>query len=477
MGEPYASADQFYSGLVHVRRRVDGTFVHEDTFDFQDLVKGEFFGRSVTIRGDVMAAGAPGAANENGVSTGAVVVFEDGDDGFSQSQVLAPADLHQHGSFGASVDTDGRTMAVGAPRADGDEEKEGAVFLFEQVDGVWTEVALLRAPDPIERAEFGASVAVEGDFLIVGAPGNSRAGEQEGAAHAYRRVDGIFGCDGAYSAVRSRLQRTGRFSYEQEYLEHGYKELTIPSGAGGGPRLDPHALHIWPRGAHMMIALPNLDGSFTCTLFWPYAGAGGFETIDTRDEVLDTFRRQFPDAVPVMPDLVDEYLANPVGSLVTIRCAPWYRDDRALLVGDAAHAVVPFYGQGANAALEDCLLVMDEIDRHDADWAAAFRSFAERRKPDTDALADLALDNFIEMRDHVASRWFLAHSALERAVHRRLPSLLVPLYTMVTFSRLPYGEAVRRARRQRIVLRIVLIALAALVAVVVVGAVIATQGS
>lgn len=267
----------------------------------------------------------------------------------------------------------------------------------------------------------------------------------------------VFGADGAYSAIRGRLQRSGRFSYEQDYLEHGYKELTIPPDADGAHRLDPDALHIWPRGAHMMIALPNADGSFTCTLFWPYVGEGGFEKIDTPDEVTATFEAQFPDAVAVMPDLVDDYLANPVGSLVTIRCSPWNLDDRVLLVGDAAHAVVPFYGQGANAALEDCLIVMDEIDRHGDDWAAAFAAFAETRKPDADALADLALDNFIEMRDHVASRLFLAQSALERSVHRRFPSLLVPLYTMVTFTRLPYREAVRRARRQRLALRIAVI--------------------
>ena len=283
----------------------------------------------------------------------------------------------------------------------------------------------------------------------------------------------VFGADGAYSAVRGRLQRSGRFSYEQDYLEHGYKELTIPPGTDGRHRLDPGALHIWPRGAHMMIALPNIDGSFTCTLFWPFDGDGGFEEIDAPDEVIDTFSAQFPDVLAVMPDLVEEYLANPVGSLVTIRCSPWNLDDKALLIGDAAHAVVPFYGQGANAALEDCLLIMDELERHGDDWAGAFATFATARRPDTDALADLALDNFIEMRDHVASRLFLAHTALERTVHRRFPRLLVPLYTMVTFSRLPYREAVRRAHRQRVMLRVVvvlaLLVLAAL-AITIIGA-------
>ena len=179
----------------------------------------------------------------------------------------------------------------------------------------------------------------------------------------------MIGADGAYSAVRTRLQRTDRFSYEQNFLEHGYKELTIPARADGSYAMEPHALHIWPRGGHMMIALPNTDGSFTCTLFWPFGGPVGFERVDTEREVHDTFLAQFPDAVELMPQLTDEYLRNSTSSLVTIRCGPWFFDDRIVLLGDAAHAVVPFYGQGANAALEDVTIFMELLASHDGEWA------------------------------------------------------------------------------------------------------------
>jgi kynurenine 3-monooxygenase len=287
------------------------------------------------------------------------------------------------------------------------------------------------------------------------------------------RFDVMIGADGAYSAVRNRLQRIDRFSYEQDYLEHGYKELTIPARADGSHAMEPHALHIWPRGGHMMIALPNKDGSFTCTLFWPYGGPIGFERVDTEREVTETFLEQFPDAVDLMPELADEYLRNSTSSLVTIRCGPWFYDDRIVLLGDAAHAVVPFYGQGANAALEDVTIFMDLLATNDGAWGPTMARFYAQRKPDTDALADLALDNFVEMRDRVASPLFRLRTRAEQRMHRWAPRWITPLYEMVTFSRTPYVEAVARAKRQSAVIDRLMLAVAAVILLVVVTIILA----
>ncbi len=280
-------------------------------------------------------------------------------------------------------------------------------------------------------------------------------------------ADLIVGADGAYSAVRRHLLRHVPSSYSEDELEHGYKELTIPPAADGGHRIDPNALHIWPRGTHMMIALPNPDGSFTCTLFWPFDGPVGFERITEPGDVVAVFERQFPDALDLMPDLTIEYVANPTSSLVTIRCQPWHHEGTVILLGDACHAVVPFYGQGANAALEDITILMDELASY-PDRSEAFAAFFERRKPDADALDQLARDNFVEMRDRVASRRFLLTKRLKQALARLLPGRFEPLYTMVTFSRRPYAEAVAKARRQdRALLAGSVLALAAVVAAVV----------
>ncbi|MGI9601732.1 MAG: FAD-dependent oxidoreductase [Acidimicrobiales bacterium] len=282
------------------------------------------------------------------------------------------------------------------------------------------------------------------------------------ATSGQRRYDVIFGTDGAYSAVRQRLQRTSAFDFEQDFLEHGYKELTIPAAGDGGFRMEPEALHIWPRGSHMLIALPNPDGSFTCTLFWPHETDQqlGVDGASARA----VFAADFADALDLMPDMESEFDDHPVGTLLTTRCQPWNLDDRILLLGDAAHAVVPFYGQGANAGLEDVSLLVRELDRGH-DWTGAFDRFARGRKPDTDALAQLALDNYVEMRDHVASRWFLAGKWLERLLHRLFPQWFTPLYTMVTFTSTPYAEAVQRARRQQQVTVAIVIAAAAVVLV------------
>ncbi|MFQ3650465.1 MAG: NAD(P)/FAD-dependent oxidoreductase [Gemmataceae bacterium] len=250
----------------------------------------------------------------------------------------------------------------------------------------------------------------------------------------------IIGADGAYSAVRASMQRRERFNFSQAYLDHGYKELHFPPGS----TLQPHALHIWPRGGFMMIALPNADGSFTGTLFWPYTL---FDQIQTAQQVVTFFREQFPDAVPLLPTLTQDYATNPIGSLVTIRCAPWHVG-RAVLVGDASHAVVPFLGQGMNAAFEDCTTLVEELLAHPDQPERAFAAYDARRRADCDVLAQLCLDNFHEMRDHVGSRWFVWSKRLSLWLMRLLPGY-VPLYTLVEFTRVPYAQAQRRVRRQQ----------------------------
>jgi kynurenine 3-monooxygenase len=285
-------------------------------------------------------------------------------------------------------------------------------------------------------------------------------------------ADLVVGADGAFSEVRLALQKTDRFDYAQSYLKHGYKELTIPAAPGGGFRMEEHALHIWPRGGFMMIALPNVDGSFTCTAFWPFTGDNSFSALATREEVRGYFARVFPDALPLMPGLEEDFLLNAVGSLVTVRCAPWRYKDRVVLLGDAAHAIVPFYGQGANAAFEDCIVLDECLREFGADVGEALGTYERRRKRHADALADLAIGNFLEMRDKTASKTFLLAKKVEKSLARLFPSLFVPLYYMVTFSRTPYDDAVRRARIQwRVVLAgavaalvIVLVILAAILA-------------
>jgi kynurenine 3-monooxygenase len=263
----------------------------------------------------------------------------------------------------------------------------------------------------------------------------------------------IVGADGAFSAVRAQMQKHERFNYRQDYLTHGYKELMIPAGAGGSFQMEKHALHIWPRGSFMMIALPNQDGSFTCTLFWPYEGPNSFAALRAEADILAFFRRQFPDAVPLLPNLVDEFLHNPTGALVTIRCQPWHIGSRAVLLGDACHAVVPFLGQGMNAAFEDCTVLNECLAEHGRDWEAAFRKYESLRKENLDTLADLCIENFIEMRDRVGSRWFVFKKNLAVGLHRVLPGWYLPLYTMVEFTRIPYADALRRARRQDRIVR------------------------
>src|SRR5437763_1346916 len=256
------------------------------------------------------------------------------------------------------------------------------------------------------------------------------------------RGDSVIGVDGAFSAVRQSMQKKlDGFQYDESYLAHGYKELTIPPAAGGSWVMEKNALHIWPRKSFMMIALPNPDGSFTCTLFWEFKGPRSFESTKTDDDVRRFFDEEFPDAVPLMPALLEDYRENPTGSLVTIRCAPWYYKDKVALVGDAAHAVVPFYGQGMNAAFEDCVVLDECLAQFSDNRQRAFAEYFARRKENSDALADLAVENFVEMRDKTASKAFRAKKKLDHWLEGLLPDIYVPLYTMISFTRIPYATA------------------------------------
>ena len=262
-------------------------------------------------------------------------------------------------------------------------------------------------------------------------------------------ADAVVGVDGAFSAVRKSMQREiANFQYDESHLAHGYKELTIPPAPDGSWRMEKNALHIWPRKSFMMIALPNPDGSFTCTLFWAFEGPRSFATTKTDDDVRRFFGEEFPDAVSLMPTLLDDFRDNPTGSLVTIRCAPWFYRDKICLLGDAAHAVVPFYGQGMNAAFEDCVVLDECLQNSPQDRERAFAEYFHRRKENADALADLAIGNFIEMRDKTASRAFRAKKKLDHLLEGLLPGVYLPLYTMVTFTRMPYATAAKRARFQ-----------------------------
>ncbi len=258
-----------------------------------------------------------------------------------------------------------------------------------------------------------------------------------------RTVDSevVIACDGSASAIRSEMLRLGRFNFSQQYLDYGYKELSIPSGPGGKHILEPHALHIWPRGSYMLIALPNVDGTFACILFLPFEGPDSFAQLDTKPAVIQFFRSRFPDAFSLMPDVADNFFANPTGTMVTIKCAPWHVSGRVLLLGDAAHAIVPFFGQGINCGFEDCTCLLELVDRHGPDWKRVFTEFEEARKANTDAIADLAVENFVEMRDRVADPRFLFRKKVELALEAKYPGLFVPKYSMVTFHRIPYATA------------------------------------
>lgn len=273
--------------------------------------------------------------------------------------------------------------------------------------------------------------------------------EMEDGTHQHVKSDRIIGTDGAFAATRGKLQITDRFNYSQSYLHVGYKELTIPAGKDGSFLLEKNALHIWPRGSFMMIALPNPAGDFTCTLFFPYEL---FDRLKTDTEITDFFNQEFADAVPMMPTLLADFKQNPVGNLVTVKCYPWVKDDKVALMGDAAHAIVPFYGQGMNCSFEDVVVFDQMIDTYGNDWNAVFDAYQKERKPNADAIADLAVQNYYEMADKVGDKHFLHKKHIEHELTELYPDQFKSQYELTTFSLSGYKYAWDQGQKNDVLL-------------------------
>lgn len=307
-------------------------------------------------------------------------------------------------------------------------------------------LALIRIADKYENLRFHFGQKCLGVDL------KSNTAHFEHAATGGRRAAGaplIFGTDGAFSAVRRSLMKLPRFNYSQQYLEYGYKELHLPPRADGAHAMNPNALHIWPRGKFMMIALPNVDGSFTGTLFLPFDGPeASFEQLQTDEQIMAFFRKYFPDSIPLIPGLMEDFHNNPTSALVTVRCHPWQYENKVLLLGDASHAIVPFYGQGMNSGFEDCSILDELMEAHNDDWSLIMESFNRDRPGDANAVADLALRNFVEMRDRVADPRFLLRKEVEAYLNEKYPEDFLPLYSQVTFSHIPYSRALAEGLAQ-----------------------------
>jgi kynurenine 3-monooxygenase len=259
----------------------------------------------------------------------------------------------------------------------------------------------------------------------------------------------VFAADGAFSAVRyNSMQKLDRFQYSQNYIADGYREILLPANPDGSYRMDKDALHIWPRGRFMMIALANEDGSFTCTLFMPHSGGEhAFDRLTSKEAIDNFFKEVFPDFYYMMPNIADAWEDHPLSSLAIIRSYPWTHGKTALM-GDAAHATVPFYGQGMNAGFEDCTVLWDLMQKHNHDWTAIFDEYSRERKPDGDALQDLSLDNYYVMRDYVADPAFLLRKKIEAKFSELYPDKWMPLYSQVTFSEIRYSVAYKQGQVQ-----------------------------
>lgn len=271
--------------------------------------------------------------------------------------------------------------------------------------------------------------------------------EMEDGSRQQFKSDRILGADGAFASTRARMQISDRFDYNQFYLPVGYKELEIPAAAGGGFMMEKNALHIWPRGAFMMIALPNPAGDFTCTLFLPFEGEKSFANLQTRDQVQAFFESEFPDAMPMMPTLLDDFFKNPTSSLVTVRCYPWVKADKLALMGDAAHAVVPFYGQGMNCSFEDVVVLDECIGKYGPNWSLAFDTYQKLRKPNADAISELAIQNYSEMADKVGDQHFLHKKHIEHELTELYPDKFKSQYELTTFSLSPYKYALDMGKK------------------------------
>jgi kynurenine 3-monooxygenase len=266
-------------------------------------------------------------------------------------------------------------------------------------------------------------------------------GETERGAWEDKKYDMVFGADGAFSRIRHRMQRQSMFNYSQEFLNIGYKELNIPANPNGTHKLDKNSFHIWPRGEYMLIALPNLDGSFTCTLFMPFEGENSFDLLKERKDVVTFFETNFPDSIDVIPELAEDFFKNPTSTLVTMKCFPWTYGDKVALIGDACHAIVPFYGQGMNAGFEDISILYEMMEKYGEDWETVFSEYEKSRKPNADAIAELSYRNFLEMSSKTADDKFLLQKKIEKVFSDRHPDKWIPLYSRVTFSDRPYSEA------------------------------------
>jgi kynurenine 3-monooxygenase len=259
----------------------------------------------------------------------------------------------------------------------------------------------------------------------------------------------IFGTDGAYSAVRMALQKTARFDYSQQYAPQGYKELAIPALPGGGWPLQPDALHIWPRGTSMLIGFPNRNGSFSCMLYAPFTGESSFETLIDEPRLLAFMRASFPDVADRMPSVAQQFFERAANTMLTVRCRPWSRHGNVVLLGDAAHAILPWYGQGANAGFEDVAVLDSCLDRCGRDWEAAFSEFELQRRPNMDIMANLCVDHLKELNEHVQDPGFHLRKTIERRLEELFPDRFASLYSTVAFTCTPYAEAVRLDRVQR----------------------------
>jgi len=277
-------------------------------------------------------------------------------------------------------------------------------------------------------------------------------GETERGEWEDKKYDMVFGADGAFSRIRHRMQRQNMFNYSQEFVNTGYKELNIPANADGTHKLDKNSFHIWPRGEYMLIALPNLDGSFTCTLFMPFEGENSFASLKEIKDVERFFEKNLPDTVDVIPKLAEDFFKNPTSTLVTMKCFPWTYEDKVALIGDACHAIVPFYGQGMNAGFEDITILYEMMQEFGDDWKKIFSEYEKSRKPNADAIAELSYRNFMEMSSKTADDKFLLQKKIEKRFSEKYPDKWLPLYSRVTFSHRPYTEALAIGDAQKAIM-------------------------
>jgi kynurenine 3-monooxygenase len=277
-------------------------------------------------------------------------------------------------------------------------------------------------------------------------------GETERGAWSDLDYDMVFGADGAFSRVRHRMQRQNRFNYSQEFLNMGYKELNIPANADGTHKLDTNSFHIWPRQDFMLIAMPNMDGSFTCTLFMPFEGENSFDSLKDKETLQQFFATHFPSTVDVIPNLVEDFFKNPTSTLVTMKCFPWTYSDKVALIGDACHAIVPFYGHGMNAGFEDITILNQMMEKYGDDWKTIFKEYENSRKPNADAIAELSYRNFLEMSSKTADDKFHLQKKIEKHFSEKYPDKWLPLYSRVTFSYRPYSEALAIGDRQKAIM-------------------------